>query len=57
MAYRISATTDEDQRILQAVRDMAWTQRRPVSEVMREAFIKKVWGTDREYKEWLDDQS
>lgn len=37
MAYRISATTDQDREVLQQIREMAWRNRQPVSTVIREA--------------------
>ena len=44
MAFRISATTDSDKELLTKIRDLAWHQRKDVSEVIREAFNRKLNG-------------
>ncbi len=44
MAYRISGTTDSDGALLDALRDLAWKERIPVSQVIREAFLTKLYG-------------
>ena len=38
MAYKITATTDTDKELLEAVRTLAWQRRVNVSEIIREAF-------------------
>jgi hypothetical protein len=38
MAFRITATTDTDQEVLDQIRDLAWRTRVPISEAIREAF-------------------
>jgi hypothetical protein len=48
MAFRISATTPTDADLLAAIRNLAWQERRQVSEVIRSAFLKEVnEGNDR----------
>jgi hypothetical protein len=47
MAYRITATTDSDKTLLDMIRDIAWKERKDVSEVMREAFLIRKWGKDK----------
>lgn len=42
MAYNISATTESDKELLQLVRDLAWRERKDVSEVIREAFRDRL---------------
>lgn len=42
MAFRITATTDTDQELLDAIRTKAWEERKDVSEVIREAFRKRL---------------
>lgn len=42
MAFRITATTDEDQALLDQIRELAWTERKHVSQVIREAFEKRL---------------
>jgi len=38
MAFRITATTDIDQEVLDQIRELAWRTRVPISEAIREAF-------------------
>lgn len=38
MAYNISGTTQADKDLLDQIRDLAWRERKDVSEVIREAF-------------------
>lgn len=53
MAYRISATTEKDKQLLDAIREMAWQQRIDVSQLMREAFLQKVYGARKNWpEEW-----
>lgn len=42
MAFRISATTPVDSDLLAAIRDLAWQERRSVSDVIRSAFDKEL---------------
>lgn len=49
MAYRISATTDRDQKLLNELRHMAWQQRIDVSQIMREAFLSKIYGGQKHW--------
>lgn len=44
MAFRISATTESDETLLIMIRDIAWQERKNVSEVIREAFLTRKWG-------------
>lgn len=46
MAYRISATTTSDQHLLDQLRDLAWKERKDVSEVIREAFAGRLTSED-----------
>lgn len=47
MAFRISATTESDSTLLVMIRDIAWRERKDVSEVIREAFLIRKWGKDK----------
>lgn len=48
MAFRISATTPTDTELLAAIRNLAWQERRQVSDVIRSAFDKELQeGADR----------
>lgn len=47
MAYRITATTEKDKALLEDIRTLAWTQRMDVSQVMREAFLAKLYGAKK----------
>lgn len=51
MAYRITGTTDEDTVILDAIRDLAWHERVSVSQIMREAFLSKLYGGRKHWPE------
>ena len=47
VAFRISATTESDKTLLVMIRDIAWRERKDVSEVVREAFLTRKWGKDK----------
>jgi len=51
MAYRITATTEKDTVLLIAMRELAWQQRREVSQVIREAFLTKLYGAQKNWPE------
>lgn len=51
VAYRITATTERDRKLLDEIRDLAWRQRTEVSQVMREAFLHKLYGTTEHWPE------
>lgn len=42
MAYRITPTTEADRALMNQIREVAWRERKEVSEVMREAFTARV---------------
>lgn len=42
MAFRITATTDTDKDLLEAIRTLAWQERTPISELIRSAFQKEI---------------
>lgn len=51
MAIRISATTESDQELLTLIRDLAWKERKDVSEIIREAFKYKLYGPSKLWPE------
>lgn len=51
MAYSITATNDEDQALLDELRTMARAKGLGISEVVREAFGARIYGTRKAWRE------
>ena len=51
MAFRITATTDTDTELLTLIRDLAWKERKDVSEIIRESFKYKLYGPPKFWPE------
>lgn len=51
MAYRIAATTDRDRELLDTLRDLAWRERIDVSQLIRESFLRTIYGGQAHWPE------
>jgi hypothetical protein len=51
MAYRISATTEKDKELLDALRTAAWRSRIDVSQLIRESFLRTLYGAQKHWPE------